>query len=94
MLIVIVASTTVLLANVNRDDQRTRRMTDTRASLAEATSLIMLIVFALVNAALIRIKRKDPWPEGLIVFPVIIPLLGLIVSAGFVVSELLSLVGF
>ncbi len=63
------------------------------ASLAEATSFIMLIVFALVNLSLIRVKRKYPQPEGLIVFPLIIPLLGFIASTGFVVSELISLAG-
>ena len=68
-------------------------LSGTLASLAEATSLIMLIVFALVNAALLRVKRKDPRPEGLIVFPVIVPLLGLIVSAAFVISELVSFAG-
>ena len=61
------------------------------ASLAQATSLIMLIVFSLVNLALLHIKRKHPRPEGLIVFPVLIPLLGFVVSAAFIVLELISL---
>jgi len=60
-------------------------------SLAQATSLIMLLVFSLVNLALLHIKRKHPRPEGLIVFPVLIPLLGFVVSAGFIVLELISL---
>ena len=59
-------------------------------SLAQATSLIMLLVFSLVNLALLHIKRKHPRPEGLIVFPVLIPLLGFVVSAGFIVLELIS----
>jgi amino acid transporter len=61
------------------------------ASLATATSLIMLLVFSLVNLALLHIKRKHPRPEGLIVFPVLIPLLGFVVSAAFIVLELISL---
>ena len=61
------------------------------APLAQATSLIMLLVFSLVNLALLHIKRKHPRPEGLIVFPVLIPLLGFVVSAGFIVLELISL---
>ena len=61
------------------------------ASLAQATSLIMLLVFSLVNLALLHIKRKHPRPEGLIVFPVLIPLLGFVVSAAFIVLELISL---
>ena len=60
------------------------------APLAQATSLIMLLVFSLVNLALLHIKRKHPRPEGLIVFPVLIPLLGFVVSAGFIVLELIS----
>jgi len=64
----------------------------TLASLAEATSLIMLIVFALVNLSLLQVKRKQPKPEGLIIFPLYVPLLGFLVSAGFVVLELLSLI--
>jgi len=60
-------------------------------SLAQATSLIMLLVFSLVNLALLHIKRKHPRPEGLIVFPVLIPLLGFVVSAAFIVLELISL---
>lgn len=68
-------------------------LSGTLASLAEATSLIMLVVFALVNLSLIRVKRRDPRPEGLIVFPVAVPVLGFVVSAGFVVAELLNLFG-
>ena len=60
------------------------------ASLAQATSLIMLLVFSLVNLALLHIKRKHPKPEGLIVFPVLIPLLGFVVSAAFIALELIS----
>jgi len=61
------------------------------ASLAEATSLIMLLVFSLVNLSLLYVKRKDPRPEGLIVFPLIIPLLGFLVSAAFIALEIISL---
>jgi amino acid transporter len=65
----------------------------TLATLAEATSLIMLVVFSLVNLSLLKVKRKHPKPEGLIVFPLIIPLLGFLVSAGFVVLEIVDLIG-
>jgi amino acid transporter len=63
------------------------------ASLAEATSLIMLVVFSLVNLSLLQVKRKHPKPEGLIVFPLVIPLLGFLVSAGFVVLQITALIG-
>ena len=61
------------------------------ATLAEATSLIMLCVFALVNLSLWRIKRREPSPRGLIVFPVWIPVSGFLVSMGFVISKAGSL---
>jgi amino acid transporter len=57
------------------------------ATLAEATSLIMLCVFALVNLSLWRIKRRAPSPQGLIVFPIWIPASGFLVSTGFVISK-------
>lgn len=63
----------------------------TLASLAEATSLIMLTVFALVNLSLLYVKRRHPDPQGMIVFPWIVPLLGFVVSAAFIVSEFISL---
>ena len=59
------------------------------ASLAEATSVIMLIVFSMVNLALWRIKRRDPNPVDIIVFPLWIPIAGFFVSCGFVLSSLL-----
>jgi amino acid transporter len=59
------------------------------ASLAEATSVIMLIVFSMVNLALWRIKRRDPNPVDIIVFPLWVPIAGFFVSCGFVLSSLL-----
>ena len=63
------------------------------ATLAEATSVIILVVFSLVNLSLLRVKRKDPKPEGLIVFPAIIPALGFLVSISFVLAELIGFFG-
>ena len=60
-------------------------------TLAEATSLIMLCVFALVNLSLWRIKRREPPPHGLIVFPLWIPIAGFLASMGFVMSEAIKL---
>lgn len=56
--------------------------------LAENTSLLVLIVFALVNASLIRVKRNDPRPEGVTVFPVVWPVIGLLACSAFVLFEL------
>ncbi|RKZ46790.1 MAG: amino acid permease [Gammaproteobacteria bacterium] len=58
------------------------------ATLAEATSVIILTVFSMVNLALWRIKRRDPNPKNTIVFPLWIPIAGFFVSCGFVLSSL------
>lgn len=52
--------------------------------LAEATSVIVLLVFALVNLALIRIKRRGtPAPDGVRTWPIWIPIIGFAASIGF-----------
>ncbi len=50
------------------------------ATLAKATSTIVLVVFALVNLALIKIKRRDPAPSGARVYAGWIPWGGLFLS--------------
>jgi amino acid transporter len=57
-------------------------------TLAQATSLITLSIFALVNLSLFRIKRRDPRPPGVTVFPLWVPLVGFLVSVGFIVFAL------
>lgn len=53
-------------------------------ALAEWTSRITLVVFALVNLALLRIKlRGDPAPPGVVVQPLAVPLVGAIVCVAF-----------
>jgi amino acid transporter len=56
-------------------------------SLAEATAVIMLIVFALVNLALWRIKIRQPHPEDVKVFPIWVPITGFFISTMFVLKE-------
>ena len=56
-------------------------------SLAETTSFIMLTIFSLVNLALWRIKRRDPSPIGVKVFPIWIPIIGLFISLAFVLIQ-------
>ncbi|MBE9567606.1 MAG: amino acid permease [Proteobacteria bacterium] len=63
------------------------------ASLAEATSIIMLVVFSIVNLSLWRIKRRDPHPAGVMVFPIWIPIAGFLVSFVFVLSKVID-IGF
>ena len=61
------------------------------AGLAKSTSIITLCIFALVNAALIRIRLRDKFSslkEGIekiesVQYPLIIPILGLLVSVVF-----------
>jgi len=57
--------------------------------LAEATSLIMLSVFALVNLAAWRVKRRTPAPDGVRSFPAWISLVGFVVSSAFIVQVLI-----
>jgi len=61
------------------------------ATLAEATSLIILIVFSLVNLSLLRIKRRTPVSPDSITFPIWVPAVGFLVCSGFVLAELLVL---
>lgn len=60
------------------------------ASLAETTSVIMLTIFSIVNLALWRIKRRDPHPAGVKIFPMWIPITGFFVSFAFVLSEVIN----
>lgn len=50
------------------------------AALAKVTSTIVLVVFALVNLALIKIKRRDPAPSGARVYAGWMPWGGLLLS--------------
>ncbi len=55
--------------------------------LAEATSSVTLATFCLANVALLAIKRRDPRPEGVSVYPIWVPAVGAVVSAGLLVFE-------
>jgi len=57
--------------------------------LAEATSLISLVIFALVNLALIVIKRRDgPPPEDTFEIPLAVPAIGLFTCLGLIATAL------
>ncbi|MBD3636352.1 MAG: amino acid permease [Crocinitomicaceae bacterium] len=58
--------------------------------LARATNYVLLVVFIMVNLALIRVKRKDPKPNGVRVYPLLIPWLGFIFSLAVLIMEVLS----
>lgn len=62
--------------------------------LAQATSAIILIVFAMLNLALIVIKRrKTPVPEGARTFHVIVPVIGFVVCVGVLLFKLWDTAG-
>jgi hypothetical protein len=51
--------------------------------LADFTSQIDLIIWALANLALILMKRRgDPAPEGTFIVPMWVPVAGLVTSLG------------
>ena len=60
-------------------------------TLANLTSFLVLIVFTIVNIALIRIKRKHPAPEGAYLIPFWIPVAGLTVNIMFLALLLFSI---
>ena len=61
------------------------------APLAQATSFIVLCIFALVNLALWRLKRHAPAPKGVPDIPAWVPVTGFYVSAVFAGAELVHL---
>ncbi len=63
------------------------------APLARATSLITLVVFALVNLSLVFVQAREPLPEGLRIAPRFVPVAGFLVSVAFVIWELAHATG-
>jgi amino acid transporter len=63
------------------------------APLARATSIVTLVVFAAVNLSLLRIKRRDPRPLGVAVYPAWIPAVGFLASLGVVAFEIARRLG-
>jgi amino acid transporter len=61
-------------------------------TLAKFTSFLVLIVFSLVNLSLWRIKRREPRPEGVRVYPVWIPVAGIAASLGLLVFQLMAVI--
>ncbi len=72
-------------------------LTSTLEGLAENTSFVILIVFALVNLSLLLIKRREAISgetvtEGVRVVPFWIPVVGLVSSLGFVVFRIIDFI--
>jgi len=55
-------------------------------TLAQSTSFLIFIIFTLINIALISIKLKDPYPQGIKTYPMFIPVIAIILN--------LTLLGF
>ncbi len=51
-------------------------------NLAKASNYILICVFIICNLSLWVIKRRDPKPEGVLTFPLIVPILGFFLSIG------------
>ena len=60
-------------------------------TLAKITSLITLLIFSLINLALIRVKLRDAHPKGVIVYPLWIPVAGLIANMAFISYQFFGL---
>jgi APA family basic amino acid/polyamine antiporter len=61
-------------------------------TLAQVTSLIVLLVFAVMHLALLRLKVMDPRPEGVNVIHPTWPAIGLLLSLGLILFRGLSFV--
>jgi basic amino acid/polyamine antiporter, APA family len=59
-------------------------------ALAEFTSSLVLLIFALVNLSLIRIKRRQPRPDNVRVYPIWLPQIGFVTSLSFLSVELVA----
>lgn len=62
-------------------------------SLARATSAAILVVFCLINLALLRIRRRIPAPPGVRVYPAAVPLVGCVLSLLLLAVQLAELAG-
>ena len=57
-------------------------------SLAKTTSAMVLVVFTLVNLCLLRIKTRDPVPDGVRAVPLAVPIIGVLASLFILVVSL------
>jgi amino acid transporter len=56
--------------------------------LADLTTRVMLVVFVLVNSALVLIKwRREPAPEGTFVVPLAVPIIGALTCVALLVAD-------
>jgi len=60
------------------------------ADLASSTSLLLLLVFALMNAALLRLKLLKDEPRGRFEVPLFVPVAGFLVCASLIIARVTS----
>ncbi|MDA1372529.1 MAG: amino acid permease [Proteobacteria bacterium] len=60
-------------------------------TLARSTTTLLLVIFTLVNIALIKIKTRDGHPPGVFRVPFVLPVFGTLVSVSFLIMESVSL---
>ncbi len=60
-------------------------------TLAKSTSFLIFIVFTMVNASLVIIKRKDPHPPGIRTYSIIIPIVAIILNIMMLGFQIMSM---
>ena len=60
-------------------------------TLAQSTSFVIFMTFTLVNIALIRIKRRDPHPQGIRTYPAAIPIIAVILNLTLLGFQIVSI---
>ncbi len=60
-------------------------------TLAQSTSFLIFIIFTLINISLISIKLKNPHPQGIKTYPMIIPLIAIILNLTLLGFQIASL---
>lgn len=60
-------------------------------TLAQSTSFMIFIIFTLVNTSLILIKIKDPKPQGIRTYPIVVPIVAIILNLTLLGFQIVSL---
>lgn len=63
-------------------------------TLAQLSSVIALVVFALANMALLRVQRRAPRPPGIFACPAWVPAIGFVVSAAFAAFQVAEFLAY
>jgi len=61
-------------------------------TLAQITSLIVLLVFAVMHLVLLRLKISNPRPDGVEIIPIAWPAIGLLLTLGLILIRGLSII--